>query len=366
MFGNEKIYDAHVHVHPYWDDLDEIVQISLDYLSFTGLAGMNFLFLRERINAPGDDSAFLYLKALCPEKISLFSGMAIGFDSIPDDADALAQQVRDLIEAGFDGFKMISTGSTRALWGNEIDEERFEPMFKVLEETRFPVTWHVGNTEHWPARHGPGTEKLKDIVYKPGNEPNNEPLYERLEHVLERHPNLNLMIPHWIFMAEHRERVEDFMVRHPNVTLDITPGSGMLYYMSQNRDKWHEFVVKYQDRLIFGTDNFIERMSGAVDLQTTVRRFMETDDRFFVPFVPSHSWGFELTGIGPFDELIMQKIWRENFDRIRGGIHPLKLEKTIAYLEKELLQLEQSRDERIPERNRILTREVIRRLKAML
>ncbi len=145
MFGNEQIYDAHVHAHPFSDDLDEIVQAGLDYLRFTGLAGLNFLFLRERINAPGDDSAFLYLKALYPEKFSLFTGMAVGFDTIPDDSEGLVQQVRDLIDAGFDGFKMISQGSTKALWGDEIDDERFDAMFSELEKTRFPITWHVGN-----------------------------------------------------------------------------------------------------------------------------------------------------------------------------------------------------------------------------
>ena len=245
MFDNEKIYDAHVHAHPFSDDLDVMVQSALDYLSFTGLAGVNFLFLRERLNVPGDDSAFLYLKALYPEKFSLFTGMAIGYESIPDDAEGLVQQVKDMQEAGFDGFKMITFGSTKELWGNEIDEERFEPMFKLLEETRFPITWHVGNTERWPARRGPGTgDGPKDVPTRPGREINNEPLYARLENVLARHPNLNLMIPHWIFMAENRPRVEDFMERHPNVTMDITPGSGMLHYMGLDRDNWHAFVCK--------------------------------------------------------------------------------------------------------------------------
>ena len=366
MYDLKRIYDAHVHYRPISDSFDENIQNIQDFLGFSTIAGINILLLRERLNTLGDDAPCLYAKALYPEKVSVFNGLAIGYSTIPVDSEGLVNQVKELIEAGFDGFKMISTLSTKETWGFEIDDDRCDAMFSLLEETQFPITWHVGNTEHWPVQRGPGSDFLLKNPYKPGNEPDNEPLYGRLEHVLEKHPKLNLMIPHWLFMSEHFDRLDNFMQRHPNVTIDITPGSAMLHYMGLEREKWHDFVVRYQDRIVFGTDNFLFIMHGALDQYTIVRRFLETGDTFFTPFVPTHSYGFEITGIGPFSDKILQKIYWDNFDRIRGGVRPLDLPKAIAFLEKELEQMEPLSTEQVSERNRSITRKAIARLKAML
>lgn len=365
MYNNKEIYDAHVHAHPYTDDLDECVQSALDYLSYTGLSGLNILLMRGGMDALGNDSVYLYLKAMYPEKFSVCNGLAIGFSSIPYDAEGLVTQVKDLMAAGFDGLKMISNRSTMDTWGFEFDDERLDPMFDLLEQTQFPVIWHIGNTERWPVQRGPKSEVLKTRPFKPGNEPNNEPLYSRLENVLAKHPKLNLVIPHWLFMSENRQRLEAFMENHPNVAIDACPGSGMLHYMGLDAESWRNFVIKYQDRLIFGTDNFLERIDGALELQLHLRRFMETDETFFTPFDGHHSWGFDITGIGPFSDEIMQKIRRDNFNRVRGGVHPVNTPGVIAYLEKELSQIEQMDEKNAPAESKGFVREVIRRLKAM-
>lgn len=359
------IYDAHVHAHPYTDDLDTCVQSALDYLSYTGLFGLNILLMRGGKDALGNDSVYLYLKALYPDKFSVYNGLAIGYDSIPYDAEGLVTQVKDMIAAGFDGLKMINNRSTKDTWGFEFDDKRMDPMFDLLEETQFPITWHIGNTERWPHQRGPKTEILRETPFKPSNEPDNEPVYARLENVLTKHPKLHLVIPHWLFMCESRERLEAFMENHPNVTIDACPGSGMLYYMGQDPENWHNFVVKYQNRLIFGTDNMLERIDGALELQLHLRRFLETNDTFFTPFDGGHSWGFDITGIGPFSDEIMQKVCKENFCKIRGGVHPVNISNAMAYLEKELGQIERLDEHAAPARGRMLLREVIARMKTM-
>lgn len=366
MFDNKKIYDGHVHANPFSDDLDECIGGALDYLSFTGISGANILMLRGALNPLGYESIYLYLKALYPEKFSVYNGLAIGYKSIPCDTDSLVIQVQDMIDVGFDGLKMITTGSTKDSWGFELDDEYADPMWDLLEETQFPIVWHVGNTENWPSQRGPGSDTLHEKPFVPGNESNNAPVYNRLEHVLLKHPNLHLAIPHWLFLCEHRNSLEAFMENHPNVWIDVCPGSGMLYYMGQDPENWRNFVLKYQDRLYFGTDNKLDRISGALELQLHLRRFLETDETFFVPFDGDHSWGFDITGIGPFSNDIINKINNENFYRFRGGIHPVNIENAIKYLEKELNQMNQMKENRALLKGRIFVQEVLARFKAML
>jgi len=366
LYDTKKIYDAHVHAFPTSDNLDTCVQDALDYLSFTGVKGVNILQLKGFFpgDVLGNDSVYLYLKALYPEKFSVYNGIGIGYSSIPDDARGLREQVQDLMDAGFDGLKMINNKSTLDSWGFEFDDARMDPMWDLLEETRFPIIWHIGNTEHWPAQRGPGSEAQNKAPYHPGNEPDNDPIYGRLEHVLQKHPKLNLTIPHWLFMCENGERLNDFMERHPNVIIDITPGSGMYYYMSQGKAFWREFILRYQDRLVYGTDNFMNRMVGAVELSLHIRKFLESDETYFTPCV-GHSWGFDISGLGPFSEDVLDKIYWKNFVRIRDGVRRVNPQKAAAYLRKELAQMEQLPEKDAPQKCRRLVEEVVRRLDAM-
>lgn len=366
MYQVKKIYDSHVHAFPTSDNLDKCVQDALDYLSFTGVKGINILQLKGFFEADvlGNDSVYLYLKALYPDKFSVYNGIAIGYSSIPDDAQGLAEQVQDLIDAGFDGLKMINNKSTLSSWGFEFDDARMDPMWDLLEETRFPIIWHIGNTERWPAQRGPGSEAQNKAPYHPGNEPNNDPIYRRLEHVLEKHPKLNLTIPHWLFMCENGLRLTSFMERHPNVNIDITPGSGMYYYMSQNKAFWRDFILQYQDRLVYGTDNFMNRLVGAVELSLHIRRYLETDETYFTPCV-GHSWGFDISGLGPFSEDILDKIYWKNFERIRGGICRVDPKKAADYLRKEQAQIEQLSEKDAPPKCRKLVADIIGRFEAM-
>jgi len=367
MLNNKMIYDPHVHGNPTSGNLDECVRDALDFLSFTGVEGINILIIKNAIMGLGHDALYLYLKALYPDKFSVFDGLATGLKGIPTDAEGLVNQVRDMREAGFDGVKMWVNGSTKESWGFELDDEVLDPMWSYLEETQFPLLIHVGNTEHWPEQRGPGSEIRRSKV-KPRNlatnEPDNELLYTRMDRVLTKHSNLNIVIPHMYFMCEQRERLTALMDTYPSVKLDICPGSAMYYYMSKDLAYWRSFFVKYQDRILFGTDNFIDKPGGLEQI-LRVRRFLETDETHFAQFLGVNSWGFDVTGIGPLSEEILHKIYKTNFEKVRGGIRTVNIEKAIAFLENELGQMEQLDEKAVSETSKSLTRDVIARLRTM-
>ena len=371
MLTNKMIYDPHVHGHPTSTDLDECVRDALDFLSFTSVEGINILVTKNAKMGFDSDALYLYLKVLYPDKFSVYDGLATGLKRIPTDAVSLVNQVKDMREVGFDGVKMWTNGSTKDSWGFELDDEVLDPMWSYLEETRFPLLIHVGTTEHWPEQRGPGSEIRRKPGPKPrnlaSNEPDNERLYARMERVLEKHPALNIVLPHMYFMCEQKERLAAFMEAHPNVKLDICPGSAMYYYMSEDVAYWRGFFEKYQDRILFGTDNFLEK-AGGLEQIIRIRRFLETGETFFAQFLPGNSWGFDVTGIGPLSDEILHKIYKTNFEKVRGEKRSVNIEKAAAFLEKELAQmdqLEQDGETVASESDKALAREVIARLKGM-
>lgn len=360
MPNNRMIYDPHVHAVPTSDNLDECVNWALQFLEEDGVEGMNILVIKNAMMGMGHDGLYLYLKLLYPDKFSVYGGLATGLPGIPQDAQSYVDQVRDMMAAGFDGVKMWINGSTKDSWGFELDDAVLDPMWSYLEQTQFPLLIHVGNTEHWPANSPAGQKKKRNTLT---NEPTNEPLYSRMERVLARHPKMNITIPHLYFMCEQKDRMAALMDRYPSLKLDICPGTAMYYDMSQDLNFWRDFFVKYQDRILFGTDNFLQRSVPGVQAEQ-IRRYLETGDTWNCGLFGNNDWGFDITGIGPLSEEILRKIYKTNFMKVRGAKRSVNVENTIAFLEKELMQMERMDEKTAPSRSRKITRDVLARLKS--
>lgn len=356
---DKLIYDPHVHASPNSENLDVCVDTALNFLQVNMLAGVNILVIRNAMFGMGHDALYLYLKLLYPEKFSVYGGLQAGLPGISRDAQSFAEQVRQMRDVGFDGVKIWINGSTRDSWGFELDDAVLDPMWSYLEQTQFPLLIHVGNTEHWPPNSPAALEKRRSTQI---NESSNEPLYARLERVLERHPNMNITIAHFLFMCEQKERLAALMERYPSLKLDICPGTAMYYYMSQHLDFWRDFFLRYQDRLLFGTDNHVEQPGGLEQIRQ-VRRFLETDETAPVEFFGRKDWSFDYTGIGPLDDAILKKLYWTNFERVRGSVRPVHVENAIAYLEQELLQMEQMDERTASKTSRSITRQVLARMK---
>jgi hypothetical protein len=101
------------------------------------------------------------------------------------------------------------------------------------------------------------------------------------------------------------------------VCYDITPGIEMYGSFSENPEKWREFFIKYQDRIIFGSDNGISENLVYID---TTRRFLETNDEFICR-------GMTIKGIN-IEKEILYKIYRGNFER-RVGNTPAGINSTM-------------------------------------
>jgi predicted TIM-barrel fold metal-dependent hydrolase len=146
-----------------------------------------------------------------------------------------------------------------------------------------------------------------------------EQLYDEVERVLTKFPELNITFAHFHFLSADIERAGDYLDRWPNVYFDLTPGSEMYTNFSKYPDKWHDFFMKYQDRIIFGTDNgwgtetpHEHKVIEAEEKVDWMRRFLETGDTFV------NAWGMKITGIALKKEAL-EKIYATNYLRFVGN-----------------------------------------------
>jgi len=368
MKFNSGIYDAHVHTHG-GCGLDDYLRNCVDNLSAAGIDGANLLCVKLGRSSCTTDAGALLLKALYPGSFSVYFHPAIEFEGFGRTPEGIRSQVQAFIDAGADGVKLADGNAGE----NPLDSPMFDPMFDLLEETGFPMTYHVGSTVTLPPqrsfqknkyeknfpqfmRYNPATDD--DKPERPGfvTAEKMEEKYAQIDNLLNRHPKARVTFPHMFYMSQDLDRLAAFLDRHPAVNLDLTPVNEIYYHFAQKPDRAKDFLVTYQDRIFLGTDNSTE--SDPLPVLINFRRFFETDEKFYVP-----RYGFDMQGIMPFPDDVRKKLYKDNFLRMCDP-KPLDIKKAAAYCEM-MYETVRGFDE-LAEENKAEVLEAARRLKALV
>lgn len=127
-----------------------------------------------------------------------------------------------------------------------IDDPRLEPIFQALEDNKIPLILHVGDPDTYYSNQYRNTAKYGT----------KEDHLSQLERVLERHPGLVFQLPHFASQPEpHRlPNLARWLDRFPNIILDTASSRWMARELSKDVERAREFMLRYSDRVLFGTD----------------------------------------------------------------------------------------------------------------
>lgn len=256
----------------------------------------------------------LLLKLRLPNKAYAFGGLYYDL-ALDKNGYNFLQQAILMSKMGFDGVKIIEgKPSIRARIGNiPLDSQLYDEFFAYLEQESIPILMHLADPdENWDPALCPAYAFEAGWYYGSQQFPTKETLYQELEHVLTKFPRLRIQLAHFAYLSGDMARASSLLDRHPLITLDITPGMGMYRNFSKQPSAWFEFFCKYQDRIVFGTDNgwgddlsLSEKIEHSRDNVSIIRKFLETDDSF-------SAWDMDLKGIC-LPEDVLRKIYATNF-----------------------------------------------------
>ena len=319
-----SIIDGHIHCDTpalIEEAVPAVFQAGIDkmaVLSYGHMRGANRMGSRGNSNP-----AVLAAKSLYPDRVFAFGGLnhipALTLSEKAFEAN-LVEQVRGMIETGFDGVKLIETKPAMYVtYPFHLHESVFDRFFGTLEEEQFPVLWHVGDpATFWDPEQVPVWAKERGWYYGEGDFPSLETLYEQSQDVLKRHPGLKVTFAHFYFLAGDLQRLGQLFETFPNVRVDITPGTEMYTSFSGDIQKARKFFVDYGDRILFGTDIMIR--AGRFDREEMaaqiawMRRFLETADTF-------DAGGKDLSFSGlALPEDTLRKIYADNFRNVAGEV----------------------------------------------
>jgi len=210
-----------------------------------------------------------------------------------------------------------------------IDDLRFDPIFNYLTENGIPVIGHIGE----PLNSWLPLEEMTTLIDREYFEahsiyhmnsrkeyPSHEQLMYARDERLRKNPDLIFVAAH-LASLEHSigelgRRLDEF----PNMYVDLAARVCHLQVQSQkNRDVVREFMQKYQDRIIYGTDIFIDGSESTEELRNKLEQrwindwsYLATDNTMVVPELDGSFQGLCLP------EEILVKIYRTNAERVYG------------------------------------------------
>jgi len=329
--------DSHMHIRTYSFDPLPVLQMIAEMPRAAGLAAVTVAAIPPwDEQAPDQNALCLAMKTLLPGSVYVLGGLVYPLPGAGNDSLDFMKQAEALLDLGCDGIKMIEgKPSMRKVTKLRLNDPVYDAFYGMLEGRRAPVLLHVADPEEfWDAAYVEKWNIPREWTYVDGTYPSKGQLYGEMKDVLNRFPLLRVTLAHFGFLSADPEGAAGLLDRFPNLSLDITPGVEMFANFSLRPKVWRRFFTRYQDRILFGTDNGYDceasdddRIRGAAEQVRTVRRFLETGDVF------DGLGRKDLKGLN-LDGPVVAKIASGNFlRRIGAAPKPLDPEKAIRYCE---------------------------------
>jgi len=215
-----------------------------------------------------------------------------------------------------------------------VDDPGLDPLFEKAGALGMPVAIHVGDPKAFWKPPTPENERYDELRAHPEWSFYGQPvptwaeLFAAFERLVARHPKTTFIGVHFGNDPEDPVRVGALLDKHPNLVIDTAarvPEIGR-----QPAEKLRAFFIKYQDRILFGTDTGVgdsqdEMMYGsngadpptAADEERFFRqtyRFFETKDKHLESPTPIQGrWTIDGIGLPPE---VLRKVYFENAARV--------------------------------------------------
>jgi len=316
-FKSVKKFDVHIH-------------INTDETSFIDLAKQdNFRFLDIVDDRPfglpmaeQQKFAFAHLKSF-PEQMKV----ATTFSVKDFENDAWAKKtITDLKISISKGARAVK------IWKNigmdlkdrngkfvMLDHPRIKPILDYLEDQKIPLIGHNGE----PRDCWLPLDKMTFSQSYYGSHPEYHmflhpeyPSYEdhirARDNMLEKHPDLKFVGAHLGSLEWSLDELAKRLDKYPNMSVDLSRITNLQLHTLIDRQKTRNFFIKYQDRLVYGTDKAINASANPAEFKKSIHDAWLRDWIFFATDSKIQLANFgELNGL-KLPRSVIDKIYRKN------------------------------------------------------
>jgi uncharacterized protein len=251
-----------------------------------------------------------------PGRFMVFTQIDFSKIDDPNFGQEMVTQLDDAVARGARGLKQLKdlglgvrdkTGKLIA-----VDDPRLDPIWEECGRLGIPVSIHTGDPEAFFHPTDAVNERYEELMENPSwsfygpQFPSLEQLLEARNRVFARHPNTTFVSLH-MGWPENLDWVAQMLDQYPNVMVEFGAREAEL---GRQPRQTREFFLKYQDRIMFGTDNGMDEV-----MYRNHFRWLETADEYF------EYWGYPAQGRWKIYGLdlpdpVLEKIYHLNAERM--------------------------------------------------
>jgi predicted TIM-barrel fold metal-dependent hydrolase len=204
------------------------------------------------------------------------------------------------------------------------DDAVFEPIYREIAADNKTLVAHVAEPSScWqpPNPDSPDYDYYKDnpewYMYLHPDHPRKEVILAARDHLLAENPKLRVVGAHLGSMETDVDEIARRFDRYPNFAVDTA--ARMEYLMIQPREKVRNFLIKYQDRVLYGTD--LEFLNGE-STPEALKDWKDTyarDWKFLATDQVLQYKGRQIEGLA-LPESVLRRIYHDNAARWIPGI----------------------------------------------
>ena len=223
-----------IDMHEHYRDGGDIEE----FLKAAGCLGISKIVFVPTGMSPDNEGYKAHQESLIKDIKERYPDKVIAFATV-DEADPKAAEIfEQALQDGAKGLKLI--GGHSKFYDEPLNSENMYKVYQKASEYKVPVLLH-GSIITIP--------KLKD----------------QLDQVYSDFPEVTFIQAHYgstIMNGINLDQIAELLDKHPNLYIDLSMGGGISryhYYFRQDLAKVKDFVITYQDRILFGSDIILNR-----------------------------------------------------------------------------------------------------------
>ena len=257
-------------------------------------------------------------------RMVLFANINFGGSVGPGFGASAAKQLDDDIKAGAMGLKIFKDLGMFVRKANgerlPVDDPELDAVWETCARNNVPVLIHIAEP---PAFFDPldyTNERWLELALYSDRRHQTGVRFEELmaerDSLFAHNPKTTFVIAHLGWHAQDLGRLGRMFDRYPNLYSEV---GAVLYDLGRQPRTAHNFLVKYQDRVLFGKDSF------QPDEYPYYWRVFETEDEYFDYYRDYHAF-WKLYGLGLPDS-VLKKLYYGNAMKIIPGLPKDRLPK---------------------------------------
>lgn len=201
-----------------------------------------------------------------------------------------------------------------------IDDQRFDPIFNFIEKQGEIVVGHLGEPKNcWLPIDSMTVNGDKTYygshsqyhMYKHPDYPSYKEQIASRDRLLDKHPNLIFIGAHLGSLEWSVDELAKRLDKYPNFTVDMA--ARVCHFQVQDTKKVRDFIIKYQDRIMYATDFSITDDDNFQEVVTEIKQEWRSDWKYFSTNdeMSNSKVDNKFKGLA-LDEEVLEKIYYKN------------------------------------------------------